>query len=170
MKSIRKRRLERKTDYKSRLALLKSQKPRLVIRKTNRYLIAQIVQSEIAQDKTSLISNSKDLLQKGWPKEHSGSLKSLPAAYLTGFIMGKAALSNFKDKEIILDLGMHRSIPKARLFAVLKGALDAGLKISHDSEILPTIEQLKSNEKLAPLIDQIRINKSPPTKENLEKN
>ena len=164
MKTIRRRRLERKTDYKSRLALLKSDKPRLVVRKTNRYIIAQIVQSEIAQDKTSLIVNSKDLLQKGWPKEPSGSLKSIPAAYLTGLTLGKAALADFKDKEIILDLGMHRSAPKARLFATLKGALDAGLKISHNKEILPTSEALKSNEKLAPLIDK-HITKTPEEKE-----
>ena len=51
MRTIRKRRLEAKTDYKARLELLKSGKPRLVIRKTSRYIIAQLVLSENAQDK-----------------------------------------------------------------------------------------------------------------------
>ena len=51
MKSIKRRRREGKTDYKARLAMLKSEKPRLVIRKSNRYLVVQIVGSEIAKDK-----------------------------------------------------------------------------------------------------------------------
>ena len=61
MKLPRRRRLESKTDYKSRLALLKSEKPRLVVRKTNRYIIVQIVSSEIAQDKILVGKTSKKL-------------------------------------------------------------------------------------------------------------
>ncbi len=61
MKTQRRRRLETKTDYKARLALLKSEKPRLVIRKSNRYILAQIVLSEIAQDKILFRVSSKDL-------------------------------------------------------------------------------------------------------------
>ena len=38
-KTIRKRRYEGKTDYKARFFLLKSGKPRVVFRKTNRYLL-----------------------------------------------------------------------------------------------------------------------------------
>ena len=63
-KSIRQRRLSGKTDYKARLALLKSGKPRLVVRKTNRYMIAQIISSDVAQDKVVLGLTSKDLIAK----------------------------------------------------------------------------------------------------------
>jgi len=43
MKLPRRRRIASKTDYKARLSLLKSEKPRLVVRKTNRYIIAPII-------------------------------------------------------------------------------------------------------------------------------
>ena len=61
-RTFRRRRKEQKTDYRARLALLKSQKPRLIIRKTNRAIIAQIVVSEGAQDKVLITVTSRDLL------------------------------------------------------------------------------------------------------------
>jgi len=148
MKTLRRRRKEAKTDYKARFNLLKSGKPRLVVRKTNRYILAQIVETEIAQDKVLVKVSSKDLLEKGWPKEKFGSLKSLQAAYLTGFLLGKKA----KQKELILDIGLNRNVRGSRIFAVLKGAIDAGIKIHHDSSVLPTEERLKANEKLKDLL------------------
>ena len=144
-RTIKRRRRERKTDYKSRLALLKSGKPRLVVRKTNRYIIAQIVETNLAQDKVVYGVTSKQLLSQNWPKDKMGSLKSLPAAYQTGYLLGE----KMKDKvnEVIFDFGMHRNIHKSRLYAVLKGAVDAGLKIPHNEEILPTEEKLKIEQK-----------------------
>jgi len=144
-KTIRRRRSEAKTDYKARLALLKSEKPRLVIRKTNRYIIAQIVESSLALDKTLLKVSSKDLLEKGWPKEKVGSLKSLPASYLTGFLLAKKLKG--KVKESILDIGLHRNVSGSRLYATLKGASDAGLKITHNEKALPSLDRIKSNDK-----------------------
>jgi len=152
-KTIRRRRLERKTDYKSRLALIKSEKPRLVVRKTNKYIIAQIVETEIAKDKVILGITSKSLLKKGWPENLKGSLKSRTAAYVVGYILGKKAKA--KIKQAILDIGMHRNIQKSRIYAVLKGALDAGLNVTHNQNALPTEEQIKSNEKIKPLIEKL---------------
>ena len=60
MRTIRRRRNQAKTDYKARLAFLKSEKPRLVVRKSNKYILAQIVSSDIAQDKVLLTISSKD--------------------------------------------------------------------------------------------------------------
>lgn len=154
MKTIRRRRLEAKTDYKARFSMLKSEMPRLVVRRTNRYLIAQIVESDIAQDKVIVGVNSKDLLEHGWPKEKSGSLKSLQAAYLTGFLLGKN--SKLKSKELILDLGLQRTAKGSRLFAVVKGALDAGLKIPHKKEILPTEERMSVNKDNHALMKKIK--------------
>jgi large subunit ribosomal protein L18 len=145
MKTPRRRRLERKTDYKSRFNLLKSGEKRLIIRKTNRYLIAQIVETDIAQDKTLIGISSKDLLAKGWPKEKTGSLKSIPAAYLTGYLLGKLAQQK-KVKKLILDTGMHRTIQRSRIFALLKGAIESGLDIAHNPETLPEIEESKLNK------------------------
>ena len=89
MKTIRKRRKQGKTNYLKRIKLLKSGKPRVVFRKTNRYIIAQYIISKEAKDSISIGINSKILLNYGWPKEKMGSLKSLPASYLTGYLMGK---------------------------------------------------------------------------------
>lgn len=154
MKSIRRRRLEAKTDYKLRLEILKAGKARLVVRKTNKYIIAQIVQTELAQDKVIAGVNSKDLLEKGWPKESAGSLKSLAAAYVTGFLIGKTAVSK-KITEALFDMGMNRNIHKSRIYAVLKGAIDAGMNIPHSEEALPSLDEVKKNKELASLIAKL---------------
>jgi large subunit ribosomal protein L18 len=148
-KTQRRRRIEGKTDYKARFAMLKSEKPRLVVRKTNKHIIAQIVESKAAQDNVLITVSSKDLLEKGWPKDKSGSLKSLMAAYLTGYLLVKSLKE--KPKEVIFDLGMHRHLAGSRIYAALRGAVDAGLNIPHDPKALPTDERLKSNEKTASL-------------------
>jgi large subunit ribosomal protein L18 len=153
MRTIKRRRLEGKTDYKARLDLLKSGKPRLVVRKSNRYIIAQLVQSDIAQDKVVAGISSKALLSKGWPNELSGSLKNLSAAYLTGFMLGKLAL-NAKIKDAILDAGMYRNIKNSRIYSVLKGAVDAGMDIPHNDDVLPPMEMIK-NEKMSKIFDKI---------------
>ena len=153
MKTVRRRRLEAKTDYKARLALLKSEKPRIVIRKTNHYIIIQIVKSEIAQDKVLTGNTSKVLLSEGLPPEFSGSLKSLGAAYLTGFLVGKQALK-LGINEAILDAGMNINVKNSRIYAALKGAVDAGLKIPHDEKVLPPMENIKS-EKISKIFDKI---------------
>ncbi len=152
MKILRKRRLENKTDYKARLAMLKSEKPRLVIRKTNRYIISQIVVSEIAQDKVVSEVNSKALLSLGWPKEKAGSLKSLSAAYLTGLLLA----SKTNEKEAILDLGLQRNIHKSRLYATLKGAVDGGLSIPHSKEALPSDEMVQGSDELKAIVEKVK--------------
>lgn len=153
MKILKRRRIEAKTDYRKRLALLKSEIPRLVVRKTNRYIIAQIVQSELAQDKVIVGTNSKILISKGWPEKAKGSLKSIPAAYLTGLIIGKMAKEK-KISKVILDIGMHRNIQKSRIYAVLKGALDSDLEIPHSEEALPEINV--TNEKVKEIFNKIK--------------
>ena len=72
MKVDKRRRRENKTDYLNRLKLLKGGSPRIVFRKTNKYIIAQYVTSKEAQDKIEFGISSKDLIKHGWPKEFSG--------------------------------------------------------------------------------------------------
>ncbi|MEM0242925.1 MAG: 50S ribosomal protein L18 [Candidatus Aenigmatarchaeota archaeon] len=134
-----KRRRKYKTDYRQRIGLLKSGKIRLVVRKTNKYIIAQLVKSKIAQDYTILGITSKILKDK---YDWKYSCKNLPAAYLTGIIIGKLALKN-GIQEAILDIGINRSTKGNRIFAVLKGAIDAGLKIPHSDEIFPTEDRIE---------------------------
>ena len=141
-RTIRRRRREGKTDYRARLDLLKSDSPRLVVRKTNRYIIAQIVQNEVAEDKVIMGVNSRDLESYGWPKDKEGSLKNMTAAYLTGFLLAKKSA---KTKKAILDLGPQRNAKKGRLFSVMKGALDGGMEIPCDKKSLPSEENLDSS-------------------------
>ena len=101
LKTIKKRRKEAKTDYSRRLKLLKSGKSRLTIRITNRYLIAQYVTSKESQDRVTFGITSKILIKYGWPENTKGSLKSIPAAYLTGYLTGrkiqKDKLNNYQN-------------------------------------------------------------------------
>ena len=142
MKVQKRRRRENKTDYLKRIGLLKSGKPRVVFRKTNKYIISQYVSSHEAQDKVEIETNSKELLNKGWPKEFEGSLKSIPASYLVGFLMAKKIEKSKKESPII-DLGMIKTIHKTKGFAFIKGLIEGGLEISCPEESFPDKEKLE---------------------------
>jgi len=155
LRTQKRRRKENKTDYKLRMNLLKSGKDRIVIRKTNKYFIAQVVESHEAQDKVIVGVSSRDLLKNGWDKKFSGSLKSLPAGYLTGLLLAKKVED--KKNEFILDLGMARTIHGNRIYAVVKGLVDGGLNIRVDEKVFPQEERL-NGEHLKPEVKGI-INK-----------
>jgi len=140
-RTLRKRRRENKTDYLKRLKLLKSGKPRLVFRKSNRYFICQYVLSEEAKDKVVFGISSKELLKNGWPENFSGSLKSIPAAYLTGVLMAKK-IKEKKLEEPIIDFGMNRILYKTKVFGFLKGLIDSGIDISCKKEAFPEEERI----------------------------
>ena len=144
MKLDKRRRRECKTNYTRRLTLLKSSHPRLVVRKTNRYLIIQIIESKHAQDKVLFSVNTKDLLEHGWPKDKSGSLKSVTAGYLAGYLIGKKA-KNISG--LILDLGLIPNTSGSRVYAVVKGVSDSGIKINFDHKIAPSKEKIEAKDK-----------------------
>ncbi len=139
MKIQKKRRRENKTDYKQRLGLLKSEKPRVVIRMTNKYAIVQLVESDEARDKVITGISSKDLINNGWDKKFAGSLKSIPACYLTGLLMAK----KIRDKDVILDIGMARNSAGGRIYALTKGLVDGGVKLNADEKVFPSKERIK---------------------------
>ncbi|MCK4553110.1 50S ribosomal protein L18 [Candidatus Pacearchaeota archaeon] len=155
MKTVKKRRRQNKTDYLGRLKLLKSGKPRVVFRKTNKYIIAQYVTSEQAQDKVVLGVTSKDLTKQGWKKEF-GSLKSIPAGYLTGYLIGKQIIKKNLETPIA-DFGMHRVLHKTKTYAFLKGLIDSGIKITCEKGF-PDNEKIKAKvdvEKIKLKIDKL---------------
>jgi len=135
----KRRRRERKTDYKLRLNLLKSGNPRIVIRKTNKHFTVQAVESNEAQDKITLGLTSQVLLKEGLDKKYSGSLKSIPAGYLTGLLFAKKLGTK---QEYIIDFGMTRTIPGNRTYSVLKGLIDGGAKIKTGETVFPTEERI----------------------------
>jgi len=118
--------------------MIKSRKPRLVVRKTNYRIIAHITTATPIGDITHVWASSDKLRGFGW----KASLKCTPAAYLTGLLVGlKALLKGIK--EAIIDIGLHRPTKGARVFAVLKGALDAGMEIPHGEEIFPDESRIR---------------------------
>jgi len=127
----------------TRLKLLKSEKPRIVIRKSNRYLLSQYVESQEAKDKVIIGVSSKDLLKYGWPKENQGSLKSIPASYLTGLLFAKKISEKGKKGKVIIDLGLIRNIKRSRVYALLKGLVDGGVDINYKEEVFPPENRIK---------------------------
>jgi len=148
------RRKENKTDYHARLGMLKSGRPRIIIRKTNKYIILQLVVSDIARDKVIVSANSRELINKGWPKEKAGSLKSTTAAYLTGILFAKKCEG--KVQYAIVDTGLYRNVRHSRIYAALKGLIDGGMKVPHNKEVFPSEERIKSNPKVGILVERLK--------------
>ncbi len=146
---------ERKTDYRRRLKLLRSRKPRIVVRKSLREIRVQFVEFDPAGDKILASAVSDELAkQYNW----KFSLSSTPAAYLTGLLAGKRA----KDKGIeegVLDIGLHHPTVGGKLFASLKGVLDAGVACPHDDSMIPKDDRINGvhiNKDIKPLVGEIK--------------
>ncbi|MDP3992237.1 MAG: 50S ribosomal protein L18 [Candidatus Pacearchaeota archaeon] len=142
MKTLKRRRMESKTDYGLRIKLLKAEVPRVIFRKSNRYIIAQYVMSNEARDSIVTGVTSRILMKYGWPEDMKGSLKSLPASYLTGFFLGKK-ITEKKLETPIIDMGMIRSVNKGRVFSFIRGLIDAGVEIKCSEESFPSEERIK---------------------------
>ncbi|MCX6662257.1 MAG: 50S ribosomal protein L18 [Euryarchaeota archaeon] len=147
---------ERKTDYRLRLKLLRSRKPRIVVRKSLKAIRVQFVEYNPQGDKILASAISNELVKEyGWKYSASNT----PAAYLTGFLAGKRA----KEKGIehgVLDIGLYHPTVGSTLFASLKGVLDAGIECPHDAQMLPKEERINGvhiNKEIKPLVGDIKI-------------
>jgi large subunit ribosomal protein L18 len=132
------RKREGKTNYKTRLKLLLSSRPRLVVRKSNKNLWCQLVEYSPDGDKVIASSHSRELAKYGLKTSRC----NLPVAYLTGILLGRRAVQK-KHSEALLDIGLYTSTKGSRLYAALKGAVDAGMKIPYSEGILPAQERLE---------------------------
>lgn len=131
------RKRENRTDYKSRLRLLKSETTRLVLRPTNKHMLAQLVDYRKEGDVVVAAASSKELTKLGWRYATSNT----PAAYLTGLLCGIRGQKK-GIKNAVPDIGLRRSIKGSRIYAALKGAIDSGLKIPADENIFPDENRL----------------------------
>lgn len=146
---------ERKTDYRLRLKLLRSKKPRIVVRKSLKAIRVQFVEYNPQGDKVLASAVSNELAKDyGWKY----SVSNTPAAYLTGVLAGKRA----KEKGIehgVLDIGLYHPTIGSTLFASLKGVLDAGIECPHDAQMLPKEERIYGvhlNKEIKPLVGDIK--------------
>ncbi|KAI9886958.1 MAG: 60S ribosomal protein L5 [Watsoniomyces obsoletus] len=162
-----KRRRAGKTDYYARKRLITQAKNkytapkyRLVVRFTNRDIIAQIVTSEISGDKVFVAAYSHELKRYGV----NHGLTNWAAGYATGLLIARRALKKLGlDEEFegveevdgeyklteaaedsgrrpfkcFLDVGLHRTSTGARVFGVMKGASDGGIFIPHSEKRFP---------------------------------
>ena len=135
------RRREKKTDYAARRVLATADRPRFVVRASGRNILVQVVRSEIEGDYVIAQASSKELKKSyGW----NASGKNVPAAYLLGLIAGKKAKAAGVE-HAILDIGLKRATAGNKVFAVVKGALDAGLDVPCDSDIIPPPERINGS-------------------------
>ncbi|MBR60433.1 MAG: 50S ribosomal protein L18 [Euryarchaeota archaeon] len=137
------RRESGETDYRRRLKLLRSREMRAVVRVSNTRVTCQLVDWKSDGDRVILSCTGSDLVKRhGWPEDMSQ--KSVPASYLTGYALGKAAVTAGHDSAV-LDIGLSASTSGSRVFAALKGMVDAGMEIPHGDEIFPSDERIEGN-------------------------
>jgi len=136
-------------------------KYRLVVRRSNRFVGVQIVYATITGDKVMTQAHSRELPKYGF----KAGLGNFAAFYAVGLLVGRRLLNklgleeNFEGVEeadgeefhieeevdeddrqpfkCILDVGLARTSVGARVFATLKGAVDAGLHVPHNNKRFP---------------------------------
>ena len=120
------RRRDSLTNYARRLALVKSGRPRMVVRKSLRGVCVQFLKFTDKGDMVLAGANSNELKKLGWSQRGN-----LPTAYLTGALAAKRAGAKGVDA-FVLDIGLSTASKNALPFGAAKGALDAGLKTGLD--------------------------------------
>ena len=120
------------TNYRKRLALLKSGVPRAVVRFSNAKVSIQIIEFANEGDKVLAVANSNDVTEMGW----KGSKTNIPVSYLSGMLAAKRAVKA-GISSAVLDIGRVTPTSGGRAFATLKGLVDGGLEIPHSEDLFP---------------------------------
>ncbi len=95
----------------------------------------QILKPGMTGDTVIASAHSRYLLKRGW----KGSRKSLSAAYLTGYVAGKRAVSK-GAADAILYTGTKKYTQ--RMAAALKGTIDAGMSVPAGDNAFPPDERI----------------------------
>lgn len=132
------RRREGKTDYAARMKLVDYNKSRLVVRVSNAHATVQVIDYAPEGDITVASAVSKQLSQYGY----LGATGNISAFYLTAYLCAKRALEAGVENAI-LDIGLKSPIKGSKIFAALKGAVDAGLGVPHGDFIFPEDERIR---------------------------
>ena len=126
---------EEKTNYRKRGTMVMGKRDFITVNISNQNTQVQILTPGMTGDKVVSSAHSRYLIEKGW----KGSRKSVPAAYLTGYLAGKKALGK-GAKGAILYTGTKRYTQ--RMAAALKGVVDAGLEVPANEETFPPQDRL----------------------------
>jgi len=137
-----------------------SPKYRLVVRISNKDIICQIIYATLNCDRVLTCAYGKELKQERYGIKAGNH--NYAGAYATGLLIARRVLKHLKldtvypGKEkldgtwymvkevagqrrpfiVLLDIGLARSTTGAKVFAVLKGAVDGGLEIPHKTKRL----------------------------------
>lgn len=125
------RRRKNLTNYAKRLALVKGNVPRLVVRKSSTGVLVQFVNYSAKGDTVLSSVHSSALVKYGWAPRCNA-----PTAYLCGLLAGKLA-GKKGATEFILDVGMQTPSKGATIFAALRGAQDAKLSTNYTDAMIP---------------------------------
>lgn len=161
-----KRRREGKTDYYARKRLIiqdknkyDAKKFRLIVRITNKDIICQIAYAKLEGDVVICSAYSHELPRYGVKL----GLTNYAAAYCTGLLLARRLLAQHDLNELYpgqveitgehyepeelederrpfkayLDVGLARTTTGARVFGVMKGAVDGGLYVPHSEARFP---------------------------------
>jgi large subunit ribosomal protein L18 len=135
----RRRRREGKTDYYKRYRMVLSGHPRFTVRKTLNYIWVQVAVAKPKGDHILAAAHSRELVKKfGW----KGGTANTPAAYLTGLLAALRALEK-NIKYAVPDIGLHRPTKGSMVFAAIKAANDAGLKVPMSEEVAPSLDRIR---------------------------
>jgi len=131
-----KRRRLGKTNYRKRLALIKSGLPRLVVRTSNKAVVVELMEFKPIGDQVLAYAHSNELIKFGWPAR-----RNLPTAYLTGLLCSlkfkrKSEKVGEKINRFVLDIGLSTANKNSICFSAMKGAIDAGLETNYDPEMI----------------------------------
>ena len=167
------RRREGKTNYRKRRLLVaqdknkyNTPKHRLCVRTSNRDIVAQVIVAKIQGDVVLATAYSHQL------KIHGAvvGLHNYAAAYATGLLLSRRMLTklgladkyegveevtgedyNVEPEEgkrpfkCFMDTGLARVTTGARIFGVLKGAIDGGLDVPHSEKRFPGFDRDKGD-------------------------
>ena len=161
------RRREGKTDYYARRRLIQqdknkydSKKYRFVVRRTNKRIICQIIYSTIQGDRVFCQADSFELKKFGV----DSGLTNYASAYATGLLCARRLLADLGMADLykgietpdgeyfdvyekgvqdrrpfkaLLDVGLVRTTAGNRVFGAMKGAVDGGIYIPHNTKRFP---------------------------------
>ncbi len=144
------RRREARTDYRLRRKLIISGSLRLVVRKSLKHINLQLVEAKFEGDSVLAHAGTIELKKFGW-KVGTGNL---PASYLAGFLLGKRAIAMDKNTAIA-DFNSYKITASNKLYAALKGAIDAGLGVPHDEKVIPDDDRV-SGAHIAKYADEMQ--------------
>lgn len=117
------RRREAITNYKRRLELVKSGLDRVVVRKTNKRILAQVARYTPKGDLILAQANSNELAKFDWPGRSNRA-----TAYLTGLLLAKKYKAG-SSADYILDIGLASPVKNSIPFVFAKGCIDGGMKV-----------------------------------------